>query len=253
VEPKTSPQLHLSVVGPAYNEERRLPPTLIDMIDFLEGRGDRYEIIVVNDGSTDRTSEMVKKMQRLTPRVVLIEQPRNGGKGLAVRSGMLAARGEWVLMADADGATPFHEIIRLERALAAGADVAIGSRALYSKETAIKTSFHRKAMGRIFNGLVNMLLVPGIADTQCGFKIFTNQSAQFLFERLRSERFSFDVELLLIASKAGMKIQEVPVNWHNVPDSKISLIKDSLMMFLDVIKFRFWHRDITPQRWVRAG
>ncbi len=249
MESQDNPTLHLSVVVPAFNEERRLPPTLIDMIDFLDGRGDRYEIIVVNDGSTDQTSSVVRKIQRLSPHLVLIEQPRNGGKGLAVRTGALAAKGEWVLMADADGATPFQELLRLERALAEGADVAIGSRALYSQDTAIKTSFHRRAMGRIFNGLVNLLLVPGIADTQCGFKIFTRSAAQFLFQRLRSERFSFDVELLLIAKCAGMKIQEVPVNWHNIPDSKISLFKDSLVMFLDILKFRFWHRDITPQSW----
>lgn len=249
MESKAKSDLQLSVVIPAYNEERRLPPTVIDMIDFLEGRGDHYEIIIVNDGSTDNTSKMVRKIQRLSPHVFLIEQPRNGGKGLAVRTGVLAARGELILMADADGATPFQEIIRLERALVAGADVAIGSRALSSQETAIKTSFHRRAMGRIFNGLVNLLLVPGIADTQCGFKMFTHKAAKFLFERLRSERFSFDVELLMIACKAGMQTKEVPVNWHNIPESKISLVKDSLMMFLDLLKFRFWHRDITPNSW----
>jgi dolichyl-phosphate beta-glucosyltransferase len=249
VQPPIDNSLQLSIIIPAFNEARRLPPTVVDMLDFLEGRGDRYEIIIVNDGSSDATSSVVKKLQRLSSKVLLIEQPRNFGKGRAVKTGVLQARGTTILMADADGATPFSEIMRLEQAIANGADVAIGSRALESPETQISTSIHRKVMGRIFNGIVNLLLVPDISDTQCGFKLFTYRAAQFLFQRLRSERFSFDVELLFLARNAGMQVSEIPINWHNVPDSKISLIRDSAEMFRDILRFYFWHRDVTPEKW----
>ena len=239
----------ISIVIPAFNEERRLPPTLIDIIDFLDARGDSYEVIVVNDGSSDTTSAVVGKIQKLSHHIKLLEQPKNMGKGAAVKRGVLAATGAHILMADADGATPIPELMRLERALSQGADLAVGSRALHSKETKIKTSLHRKLMGRVFNGIVNLLLVPDIADTQCGFKLFTNRAGKFLFNRLRSERFSFDVELLFIAERSGMKIAEVPINWHNIPESKISLFKDSAMMFLDLLKFKMWHRSVTSAEW----
>ena len=241
--------LSLSVVIPAFNEARRLPPTLVDMIFFLEGRGEPYEIIVVNDGSTDTTSDVVKKIQKLCGKVRVIDQPRNFGKGFAVKTGVLASAGKLVLMADADGATPIEELARLEHAIEAGADIAIGSRALASKETAIHTSIHRRLFGRVFNACVNFLVVPGIADTQCGFKLFSRSAAHFLFGRLRSERFSFDVELLYIAQRAGMQITEVPINWNNIPESKINLVADSTRMFLDLLRFRYWHRDVDRKEW----
>ena len=243
-QPVTSPQVELSVVIPAYNEERRLPPTLIDVIDFFDRKSISYEVIVIDDGSSDGTAEVVRKFERVRNQVRLIQLPRNYGKGHAVRLGVLNCRGSHILFADADGATPIQEFDRLQAAISGGADVAIGSRALASTETKVATSLHRRFLGRVFNTCVNMILLPSIADTQCGFKMFTRKAALFLFRRQRADRFSFDVELLYMAHKADLTIKEVPINWTNVPGSKVNLVLDSLSMFRDVFRFKVVHRGI---------
>jgi dolichyl-phosphate beta-glucosyltransferase len=243
-QPVTSPRVDLSVVIPAYNEERRLPPTLIDVIDFFDRKSISYEVVVIDDGSTDGTAEVVRKFERVRNQVRLIQLPRNYGKGHAVRLGVLNCRGSCILFADADGATPIQEFDRLKAAISEGADVAIGSRALASTETKVATSLHRRFLGRVFNKCVNMILLPSIADTQCGFKMFTRKAALFLFRRQRADRFSFDVELLYMAHKANLAIKEVPINWTNVPGSKVNLVLDSLSMFRDVFRFRVIHRGI---------
>lgn len=243
-QPITSPEVELSIIVPAYNEERRLPPTLIDIIDFFDRKAFSYEVLVIDDGSKDTTAEVVRKFERVRSQVRLIQLPRNYGKGHAVRLGVLNSRGSQILFADADGATPIQEFDRLEAALAAGADIAIGSRALASKETKVATSIHRRFLGRVFNKCVNMILLPSIADTQCGFKMFTRKAALFLFRRQRADRFSFDVELLYMAHKADLAIKEVPINWTNVPGSKVNLVLDSLSMFRDVFRFKVIHRGI---------
>lgn len=237
----------LSVIVPSFNEERRLPPTLIDMVDYFDRTGIDYEIIVVDDGSTDRTSEVVRKFERVRSCIKLIQLPRNYGKGHAVRLGVLNSRGKRVLFADADGSTPIQEISRLSAALDHGADIAIGSRALASSETKVETSVHRRCLGRVFNWCVNFILLPDIADTQCGFKMFSRQSAMFLFKHQRSDRFSFDVEILFLARKADLKIQEVAINWTNVAGSKVNLMTDALAMFRDIFRFRVTHRGVTPE------
>jgi dolichyl-phosphate beta-glucosyltransferase len=236
----------ISVVVPAYNEERRLPPTLIDMIDFFDRQSLSYEILVVDDGSSDTTSEVVQKFERVRQQVRLIKLPKNSGKGHAVRLGVLNCRGNSILFADADGATPIQEFTRLHTAILSGADIAIGSRALASEDTKVSTSVHRKLLGRIFNRCVNTVLLPSIADTQCGFKMFTRAAALFLFKRQRADRFSFDVEILFIARKAGLSIKEVAINWTNIPGSKVNLIMDSLRMLQDIFRFRVRHRNVTP-------
>jgi dolichyl-phosphate beta-glucosyltransferase len=243
----TAEPVDLSVVVPAYNEERRLPPTLIDMIDYLDSLGASYEIIVVDDGSNDLTPDVVRKFERVRGQVRLIQLARNSGKGHAVRVGVLNSRGSRVLFADADGATPIKELSRLTAALNEGADVVIGSRAMASKDTKVRTSFHRKFLGRIFNGCVNAFILPGIADTQCGFKMFTRDAAQFLFRQQRSDGFSFDVELLFLARRVGLTIREVPINWSNIPGSKVSLVWDSARMLRDVFRFRFVHRNVSKE------
>lgn len=245
---QTAKAVDISVIVPAYNEERRLPPTLIDMIDFFDRHPLSYEIIVVDDGSADATSEVVKKFERVREQVKLIQLPKNYGKGHAVRVGVLNSRGNMVLFADADGATPIGEFSRLQHALNAGAHIAIGSRALASPDTKVTTSVHRKFLGRVFNRCVNTLLLPSIADTQCGFKLFTRNAALFLFKRQRADRFSFDVEVLYIASKAGLLVQEVAINWSNIPGSKVNLLIDSIRMFRDVFKCKVLHRSVTPQQ-----
>jgi dolichyl-phosphate beta-glucosyltransferase len=237
----------ISIVVPAYNEQWRLPTTLIDMIDYFDSRGSTYEIIVVDDGSTDATVEGVRKFEKIRPNVRLIRVPTNHGKGYAVKTGVLNAKGRRVLFADADGATPIAEVERLHTQLDAGADVAFGSRAAASSQTKVVTRWYRKYIGRVFNLIVNTLVLPGIADTQCGFKMFSAPAAKFLFEQQRAERFSFDVEILLLARKAGLQIAEVPVNWTNVPGSKVNLVVDSLKMFRDMFIFKVRHRAVSPE------
>lgn len=243
----TSSPIEVTVVVPAYNEERRLPPTLIDIIDYFDRKGVAYEVIVIDDGSRDGTAEVVRKFERVRQQVRLIQLPKNYGKGHAVRLGVLNSRGEKVLFADADGATPIQEFERLEKAISAGSDIAIGSRALASTDTKVTTSIHRRALGRMFNKCVNFILLPSIADTQCGFKMFKRKAAMFLFKRQRADRFSFDVELLYMAHKAGLAVKEVPINWRNVPGSKVNLVVDSLCMFRDVFRFKVIHRGINPE------
>lgn len=250
-QPVTSPQVELSVVVPAFNEERRLPPTLIDIIDFFDRKGISYEVLVIDDGSKDSTAEVVRKFERVRHQVRLIQLPKNYGKGHAVRLGVLNSRGARVLFADADGATPIQEFERLEAAVAGGADIAIGSRALASADTKVATSIHRRLLGRVFNKCVNLILLPTIADTQCGFKMFTRKAAMFLFRRQRADRFSFDVELLYMAHKADLNIKEVPINWTNVPGSKVNLVHDSLAMFRDVFRFRVIHRGVDRESFNR--
>ncbi len=244
---ETNSPIALSIVVPAFNEERRLPPTLIDMVDYFDRANIEYEIIVVDDGSTDRTSDVVRKFERVRSCIKLIQLPRNYGKGHAVRLGVLNSRGTRILFADADGSTPIQEISRLSAALDRGADIAIGSRALSSSDTKVETSVHRRCLGRVFNWCVNAILLPEIADTQCGFKMFSRQSAMFLFKHQRSDRFSFDVEILFLARKAELKIAEVAINWTNIAGSKVNLITDALSMFRDVFRFRVMHRGVGPQ------
>ena len=235
---KALSSVELSVVIPAYNEEERLPKTLLSVLEYLQKEKESFEIVVVNDGSTDSTAKVVKQFEQLSSNVRLVGYENNQGKGHAVRTGVLSSKGQLVLMNDADGASPIENLPRLEKAIAEGADLAIGSRAMYSNETEIQAVFLRKLMGRCFNGLVNFLLLPGIADTQCGFKLFTKHSAKQIFSLSSENSFSFDVEVLFISRKLGFKTKEVPIDWTNIPGSKVHLIKDSTRMFLDIFKFR---------------
>jgi dolichyl-phosphate beta-glucosyltransferase len=228
----------LSVVIPALNEERRLAPTVREAVAFLRGRGGSFEILVVDDGSRDGTSALVRRLAEEAGEVRLIRLAQNSGKGLAVRTGIVNSRGGLVLFADADGATPISELTRLEAALAQGADVAIGSRALHSPETVVHARWYRRLMGRTFHALVRGLTVRGIRDTQCGFKLFRGEVAHDLFSRMRMSGFSFDVEVLLMAQRQGYRIAEVPVNWTHKPGSRINLLRDSLRMARDLFVIR---------------
>ncbi len=246
-QPSQEQAVSLTVVVPAYNEYRRLPLTLMEMIDYLDTQSLSYELLVVDDGSRDETAALVAKFEKIRRQVRLIRMPNNHGKGHAVKLGVLNAKGTRVMFADADGATPFSEVARLNAALDKGADVAIGSRALFGSDTRVTTRWHRKYLGRIFNAVVNFVVLPGIADTQCGFKMFSNHAARFLFEHQRSNGFSFDVEILYLAQKAHLKIAEVPINWNNVPGSKVNLLTDSLRMLRDIFLFKMWHREINEK------
>ena len=225
-----------SVVIPAFNEVPRLPRYLDEIVAHFEGRGEPYEVIVVDDGSTDGTPEVVEARPDRSVRVLRLG--RNSGKGAAVRAGMLAARGAFRLFTDADGATPIAELKRLEPALGAGADMAIGSRVLVDPAVSVAARPHRVAAGRVFNWLVARLGVRAVADSQCGFKAFTGAAAERLFGRLRTRGFGFDVELLLRAQAAGYRVVEVPVNWADQPGSKVAVLRHGPGMLWQILKAR---------------
>lgn len=231
--------LQLSIVIPAFNEEKRLPYALDQIIEYFRDKKLTYEVIVVDDGSNDQTSGVVVDYSSKYSQVKGITLQENVGKKIAVATGVEAAEGDLILYQDADGAAPIEEIERLFREMEVGAQVAIGSRALFSTDTVIHTIWTRKILGRTFNTIVNVFVLPGIADTQCGFKMFKKEIAKYLFPKLRSHRFAFDVELLYLARKMGCMIAEVPINWNNIPGSKVNLLLDSADMFFDIIRIPF--------------
>ena len=224
---------------PAFNEATRLPPYLDQIVEFFEGRGEPYEVVVIDDASTDATGEMLRAVAARQPALRVISHDVNHGKGGAVRAGMLAARGDFRLFTDADGATPIAELKRLEPVLAAGADVVIGSRMVADPSVSVRTRPHRVLAGRVFNRLVAILGLHGIADTQCGFKAFTAAATERLFRPLETSGFGFDVELLLRARAAGMRIVEVAVNWADQPGSKVRVLTTGPGMVLDIVRARW--------------
>jgi dolichyl-phosphate beta-glucosyltransferase len=236
--PHVGERLAWSVVIPAYDEAARLPAYLSRVLDFFEFKGEPFEILVVDDGSRDNTSERVREFQRATDRVRLITLPENRGKGYAVRTGMVNASGEYRLFTDADGATPIGELPRLEAALRAGADIAVGSRILPDPSVVIQTRWHRKAAGQCFNWIVRTLGVCAVADTQCGFKLFRGHVADDLFRALRTDGFGFDVELVLLAQRRGYRISEVPINWTDQPGSKLGVATDAPRMLWEILSAR---------------
>ena len=228
----------LSIVIPAYNEAPRLEATVRDIVGYCRQHRRRFELIVVDDGSVDETSSLTRRLSEEFQELRLIRLASNHGKGYAVRAGVLNAIGSDVLFADADGSTPIGEIERLCFALEEGADVAIGSRALEAEGIRVEARLYRHLIGRTFHQLVKWLANAGVADTQCGFKLFRGLAAQDLFSRLRMNGYSFDVEVLIIARRRGYRIAEVPVNWTHKAGSKVSLSVDSLRMARDLFRIR---------------
>lgn len=227
-----------SIVIPAYNEAVRLPRHLEDVAGYLATRGERHEIVVVDDGSSDGTAAAAGAAGRAWPAVRVLSLGRNAGKGAAVRAGMLAATGERRLFTDADGATPIRELPRLEAALDAGADVAIGSRALPDPCVVVMARPHRVIAGRLFNWMTARLGLPDVADSQCGFKAFTAEAADELFPRLTTRGFGFDVELLLLARRAGYRVAEVAVNWADQAGSKVGVLRHGPGMLWQIARAR---------------
>jgi dolichyl-phosphate beta-glucosyltransferase len=225
-----------SVVIPAYNEALRLPPFLDTVVAYFEGRDEPYEVVVVDDGSRDGTSAVVESRRYSSVRI--LRRERNAGKGAAVRTGMLSARGAYRLFADADGATPIHELKRLEPLLVTGADVAIGSRVLRDPGVSVAARRHRVLAGRVFNWFVARLGLEGVSDSQCGFKAFTGLAAERLFQALSTRGFAFDVELLLLARAAGYRIVEVPVNWADQSGSKVGVLRHGPGMLGEILQTR---------------
>ena len=228
-----------SVVIPAFNEARRLPRYLEEVLACFDGRGEPYEVIVVDDGSTDDTAATVRNLARQHASLSLLALPRNHGKGAAVRAGMLAARGEYRLFTDADGATPIGELKRLEPVFAVGASVVIGSRVLVDPAVSVVARRHRVVAGRVFNWLVSRLGLRDVADSQCGFKAFRGDVADELFAALRTRGFGFDVEILLRAQQRGHRIVEVSVNWVDQPGSKVGVLTHGPGMLAQIALARF--------------
>ncbi|MBI5777277.1 MAG: glycosyltransferase family 2 protein [Nitrospirae bacterium] len=232
--------LALSVVIPAYNEARRILPYLQAITAYLSRRGLSYEILVVDDGSEDDTAMLVERTGAQYSHVRLIRLPRNSGKGAAVRAGMQAAQGELQLFTDADGATPIQELERLEAAMKNGADLAIGSRTLASRDSRyrVRARLHRTLLGNLFNRIVRLLGIRDINDTQCGFKLFRKSVAQDLFSVARIDGYGFDLELLYVAQRRGYRIAEVPINWTDQPGSKVRVLRDGLAMICEMLVVR---------------
>ena len=232
-----------SIVIPAYNEGERLGATVEKVLEYVGSQGWNAEVIVVNDGSRDNTAEMVRGFAEKDPRLRLVENPGNRGKGYAVRNGMLNARGEVVVFSDADLSSPIEEMPKLVEALAAGADIAIGSRWLRAELQTQRQSLHRQLFGRIFNGLNRIILGLRYKDTQCGFKAFTRRAAQTILPLQRIERWGFDPEILFLARKFGFRVEEVPVQWGHVGGTRINPLMDGARMFQEMVRIRWY--DLT--------
>ncbi|HEK85845.1 MAG TPA: glycosyltransferase family 2 protein [Candidatus Aminicenantes bacterium] len=228
----------LSIIIPAFNEEERIGFTLRKIIDYLELRHFQAEIIVVDDGSSDRTAERANEILADWPLARVISLPKNEGKGAAVRQGVLQASGQLILFTDADLSTPIEELEKMLSLAAEGNQVIIGSRSLPQSEIKRRQSWLREHMGKTFNLFVRLMLIKGLKDTQCGFKLFQQEAARKIFSQLQTKGFAFDVEVLVRAQKLGYQIAQVPIVWINSPHSKVRLIKSSIRMFLDLLKIR---------------
>lgn len=228
-----------SIIIPAYNEAARLGATLEKVLAYTALRGWDAEVIVVNDGSTDTTAEIVRVYSSHDPRLKLLENPGNRGKGYSVRNGMLHGLGEILLFSDADLSSPIEEASKLVAAIAAGADVAIGSRWLRTDLQTQRQPLYRQVSGRIFNLLLRITLGLNFKDTQCGFKAFTRGAAGRIFPLQQIERWGFDPEVLYIAKKLGFKVVEVPVSWAHREGTRISPLRDGPRMFLEMLNIRW--------------
>jgi dolichyl-phosphate beta-glucosyltransferase len=241
--------MFLSVIVPAFNEEARLESTLLSTVEYFDKRcPDDYELLIVNDGSTDKTAHIAASFAKKHPQTQLLEYGRNRGKGYAVRYGMLHSSGDWRLFCDADLATPIEEFDTVFDAMTTGgAPIGIGSRPLRQSHLLVHQPWYRELMGRSFNKVVQLLAVPGIQDTQCGFKIFRSSVALDVFSRCILDLYIFDAEVLYIATKLGYKIAEVPIRWAHKDGSKVNMLRDGSRMVIDLLRIRALHRKIAAK------
>ncbi len=228
-----------SVIIPAYNESSRVGATLEKVLAYMAKRGWEAEVIVVNDGSTDNTADIVNSYAQRNPRLRLLQNPGNRGKGYSIRNGMLQAQGEILLFSDADLSSPIEEADKLWAAIAEGADIAIGSRWLRADLQTQRQPVYRQIFGRIFNLVLRIVLGLSFKDTQCGFKAFTRRAARAIFPMQRIERWGFDPELLYLARKFGFRVAEVPVAWAHREGTRISPLRDGPQMFVEMLKIRW--------------
>jgi dolichyl-phosphate beta-glucosyltransferase len=242
----------LSVIIPAYNEEKRLPRALRRLSEYFGARGigaDDLEILVVDDGSSDGTASVVEEWIGKLPALRLVSNGRNRGKGFSVRHGMLEAQGRLALFTDADLSSPIEELEKLQAGIRGGSDLAIGSRALDRSLIAVHQTRLREMAGIIFNGFVRFSTGLSYKDTQCGFKLFVLDRARIVFEQQQIEGFGFDPEILFLAKRHGLRGAEIPVRWAHDPATKVHVVRDSLRMFGDLIYIRWnWLRGAYPKK-----
>ena len=230
---------YLSVIIPAYNEAKRLPLTLIDIDRHLSRLDYPYEIVVVDDGSKDATEEVVRRFSHLIKNLRLINNKENHGKGWVVRQGMLQAKGEIRLFTDADNSTSVDQFSKMIPYLKEGYDIIIGSRDIKGAKLVPPQPWHKRLAGDIGNLIIQILLLPGMWDTQCGFKAFSEKAALKIFPLMKISRWAFDVEALVLAKKLGYRIKEIPVVWVNDPFSAVKA-SSYIHFFWEVIKIKWW-------------
>ncbi len=243
-------EMSVSVIIPAFNEEVRLPQTLRATADYFAARPEPFDLLVVDDGSTDGTAQTVDDFSRQHPELSIqcLSYGGNRGKGYAVRYGMLRAGGDLRLFCDADLATPAEEYAVVRAAMEReGTPIGIGSRPLRNSHLLVHQPWYREWLGRSFNKAVQVLAVPGIADTQCGFKVFTAEAATDVFSRCRLDGFAFDSEALYVARRLGYAIAEVPIRWSHKEGSKVSMVRDGLRMLRDLSLIRWMHRHLQKE------
>jgi len=232
-------KMEISIVVPAYNEEKRIKPTLKKIYDYFEKSRLQFEIIIVDDGSKDDTEKVVREFTQTHSEVKLIKHEKNQGKGAAVKTGVLASKGNLVLFSDADLSTPIEEFEKLKQAIDKGYDIAIGSRGLPDSKILISQPWYRRYIGKFFPLLVRLIVTGKFRDTQCGFKLFKKEMAEQLFSSLKTKGFAFDVEILYKSLKNKYRVKEIPVKWINSPSSTVSILKDSFLMFLTLFRIKF--------------
>ncbi len=233
----------LSLIVPAFNEASRIGPSLESIAAYLHAQPHTWELLIVDDGSRDQTSEVVIKYIDGIPGARLIGYHPNKGKGFAVRTGVLASKGQWIVFLDADLSTPPDEIANALRYLQAGDDMVIGSRALRESQIERRPPLFRRFASFVFDTVKHLIVgLWQYADTQCGFKAYRAGAARPLYERSIIDRFMFDVEILYLAGRAGLKVREMPVHWADAPGSKVRFWEGIYHMFKDLVRIRWSHR-----------
>jgi dolichyl-phosphate beta-glucosyltransferase len=235
--PRIVGEVHLSVIIPAYNEERRIGKTLAKIRKYLDSRGYSYEIIVSDDGSRDTTIPIVKIIQEGWPQLRLLAAVENKGKGAAVKRAMLNARGKYLLFTDADNATPLEEIEKLWP-YTDTFPVVFGSRHIKGAHIHIHQATHRKWLSRASNLLIRFVAVPGIWDTQCGFKLFERNAGKNIFANVKLDRFGFDIEAFVIAKQLGYPFKEIGIEWYNDPDTRVRTGREAIRTLTDLFRIK---------------
>ena len=243
VQSSTLPPSKLAVIVPAYDEASRIVPTLRRMNAYLSAQTYSWEVVVVSDGSKDKTADLVAEFSREVPGFTIDHYSSNRGKGFAVRRGVMKATADYILFSDADLATPIEEVEKLWATLDGTDDLAIGSRPLRESKLEVRQPWYRELAGRAFNLAVQTIGVPGIQDTQCGFKLFRRAVGHDIFSRSKVDRFGFDFEIMMIARDLGYRIAEVPVVWRHQEGSKVNLVKDGLDMLSHLVRLRMIGRQ----------